>query len=119
MPPGFTLEAGYPRATACGGSASGIQWRYLGPGAYGTPANVSVLRGVTKYVTADVPAKNVSTVRVGTREAILIRPTTSDGFVQISQVVFPEGFGTTVVYAFNLSEESLLQVASAVEEATR
>jgi len=115
----FVLTEGSPHATACAGTPSGLGWDFTTEGAQGIPAAVSIARVTTKFTTADVPASQVSTQVIGGREGIVIKPTTADGLGQTSQVLFPESFGKTLIYASNLSEDQLLQVAEAVAEASR
>lgn len=123
MPTGYVLEPGYPQATACSGVPSGIEWVYSGSGAGGAPARVSVGRDVARLATpggeTGVARSRVSTSVISGRDAIVVRPATTDGLAQISAVIFPESFGKTSVDAFNLSEADLLTIARAVADAAR
>lgn len=119
MPPGYTLRDHFPQATACSGKPSGVLREYDVLGAEGIPANVSVGRGTGRLATFDGAASRVSTTVIGGRQAIVIRPFTPDGLAQISRVIFPESFGMTDIYAFNLSEAALLEVAEAVAKASK
>lgn len=119
MPPGYTLKEGMPQATACGGGARGVLREYSVLGANEIPGNLSIGRGTSKIATPHGAASRISTTVIGGREAILIRPFTPDGLAQTSEVIFPEPLGMTDVYAFNLSEAALLEVAEAVARASQ
>ena len=119
MPPGYTLKEGMPQATACSGKPSGVRYEYDVLGANNIPAHLTVGRGVSKIATPQSPASRITTTVIGGREAILIRPFTPDGLAQTSEVIFPEPFGMTDIYAFNLSEAALLEVAEAVAKASQ
>jgi len=119
LPDGYVLKQGYPQATACSGRPSGLEWDFTVSGAQNIPADVTVIRVITRYATPDAAASRVSVQTINGRQAVVVTPATPDGLAQRSNAFFPEPFGMTAIYAFNLSQEELLKVAVAVAEATQ
>ena len=118
LPDRYTLNAGYPQATACGGVPSGLTWEY-GSSSADAPALVTIARSTARYDTTDAPASRVSVREIGGRQGVLVSPLTADGMAQTMAVYFPEPFGMTAIYAFSISQDDLLGVAAAVAVATR
>ncbi len=123
LPPGFepagNLEStGRPEVVACGGRTAGLNFEYQKLNDDGTPAMVTLARTVARAETFDALASDVTARTIGARQAVVIAPAVEGAPGQRSMVLFPEDFGATIVHAFNLTEEDLLDFAEAVAEAS-
>ncbi|HXK34066.1 MAG TPA: hypothetical protein VNM91_08660 [Dehalococcoidia bacterium] len=117
--PGFQQSPPEPQVIECSGSVTSINREYVGTAANGGPATILLTRSVSRALGIDAAEESVSVTTIDGRTAILIRPVSPDGTGQTSNIIFPEDFGTTTVYAFNLSEPELIRVAEAVAAATK
>ncbi len=106
----------FPMVFACKGSVTHVTYEYVTDGV-GLPASIGIIRQVARGNTQNVAAERVVSTVVSGRPAVLIKPITPDGLGQTSEILFPEEFGMTNIYAFNLPETELLAIAAAVVEA--
>ncbi len=118
FPAGYVLNPGDPEVIACSDVVTGVNRQYSFTNADGLPSEVLVSRSIATAWGLDVAADRVKAVKVGRRDAIVIRPETPDGTGQTSMVLFPEPFGLTFVSAFNVSASELNQILVALTTAT-
>jgi len=126
MPDGYVIatedsaNTGFnPWALSCGGTVRSRGWDYTTAGVEGIPAQVSVVRVITRYDTQSVAKSQVSTETIGGREAVVVSPASSSGLGERYLIYFPESFGKTSIQTFNLDQDAALKVAEAVAEASQ
>jgi hypothetical protein len=109
-------ESPLPLTFACGAAVTTLSYEYVSAGG-GPPASLGIVRTVDHALGVDVAADRVTTMQIGGRAAIVVRPASPDGIGLTSEVIFPEPFGFTDIYAFSISEQELLAIATSVSAA--
>jgi len=108
----------HPKVFACGDRVTTVTYEFDSQNTE-LPASFGVVRSVDKGLVTDVAEDRVTTTSIAGRDVILIRSITPDALGQTSEVLIPEPFGMTDVYAFNVTEAELREIVAAVLASTK